>query len=168
MNEQILCAMIEAMDNGAMAAGIALHELTALIMRGRLANTFAMWDNEALVSVGGFDLRAQKPANEAKALYVRGWSEDQGEVYYPLAGVEEVIPLARLVATYGACIAPILPSNQAARYRVPDPLLEPDNHAKHLKKMGTKQQRQDAHLYYAGFDPTYLEGGILPAYHHQG
>lgn len=164
MNQGNVEALLQAAGNSALAAGIATHELTELVLRGRIANTFGLWDNSALMSVGGFDLRAKKPIDDREALYVRGWSSEAGEVYYHLAGVEEVIPLARMVAAHGPCIAPILPVDERARYRVPDRKREPENYARHLKKMGTKEGRQNSHLYFAGFDPTYLEGGILPGY----
>lgn len=161
MHQASMDAMINAADHGARAVGMALHELTDTIMEGRLANTFALWDNEALQSVNGFDLRAQKPVDDRSAYYLRGWSPESGEVYYHVGGVEEVIPLARLVRDYGPCIVPIEPIGQHERYRVPDQKTEPDNWARHQKKMGTKRVRQDAHLYAAGFDPSYLQGGIM-------
>lgn len=159
-------AMIEAADRGARATGMALHELTDLVLQGRLANTCAMWDNEALMGVNGFDLRAQKPSDDRFAHYLRGWNEETGEVYYHIGGVEEVIPLARLVRDYGPCIAPILPTGEHEHYRVPDKQTEPENWLRHMKKMGTKRVRQDAHLYATGFDPSYLEGGVMEGYRH--
>lgn len=164
MSQDNVEALLQAAGNGALAAGIATHELTELVLRGRIANTFGLWDDAALVSVGGFDLRAKKPIDDREAYYMRGWSPVLGEVYYHVAGVEEVIPLARMVAAYRPCIAPILPADESARYRVPDRVREPENYERHHKKLGTKEPHQNAHLIFAGFDHTYLEGGILPAY----
>jgi len=165
LTPESLRKMCEAAANGARAVGLAISELEQSILDGRLANTFAMWDTVSLVSVGGFDLRAVKPVDERLAHYMRGWSPEAGEVYYHLAGVEEVIPLARLAATYGPCIAPILPQGEGVqRYQVPDPAASPELWKRHVSKMGTKLERQAALLASVGFDPSYLNGGIMPAY----
>lgn len=167
MNLSNVKALLQAVGDGALVAGIAIHELAELVMRGRIANTFAIWDNVALMCVGGFDLRAMKPVDDREAVYINHWSPENGSSMINIAGVEEMIPIARMVRDCGPCIAPILPADESARYRVPDPTQEPDNYARHLKKLGTKKPRQDAHLAYAGFATSYLEGGILPEYRQQ-
>jgi hypothetical protein len=162
-----LTAMIGAFNNDVAVAGLAINELTESILEGRIANTFAIWDNRALMSVGGFDLRAAKPRDDRTAHYLRGWHAEKGDVFYHLAGCEEVIPLARLVDLLGPCIAPILPADQTARYQAPSPATEPDLWARHMAKLGTKTERQSALLASVGYDLSYLKGGVMPAYRNQ-
>lgn len=157
-------AMIQAFEDGAKATGVAINELTESVCEGRVANTLAIWDNLALMSVGGFDLRAAKPKDDRTAHYMRGWNQEKGDVYYHLAGCEEVIPLARLVDTYGECIAPILPADESTRYKVPDPATEPELWLRHIAKMGTKTERQSALLASAGYDLSFLKGGVMKKY----
>lgn len=164
LTEDTATQMIAALEEGAKVTGIAINELTESVCEGRIANTLAIWDNVALMSVGGFDLRAAKPRDERTASYMRGWNQEKGGVYYHLAGCEEVIPLARLVDTYGPCIAPILPADEAARYKVPDPKTEPELWLRHISKMGTKLERQSALLASAGYDTSFLRGGVMPKY----
>ena len=164
-NQETFDAMVEACCLGARATGVATNELAQSVLEGRLANTFCMWKNIDLVSVGGFDLRAAKPADDRSAFYMRGWDERQGDVYYQLAGVEEIIPLARLVETFGPCIAPIVPRGAGVqRYKVPDPVRDPELWRRHVAKMGTKYERQVALLSQIGKDLSFLKGGVMPTY----
>jgi hypothetical protein len=165
MTPETMTSMIDAACGGAKAIGVAINELTDSIMAGRIANTFAMWHNESLMTIGGFDLRAAKPLDDRTAFYMKGWSAKMGEVYYHLAGVEEVIPLARMVQTFGACIAPVMPSGEGVQsYVVPDPTKQPERYVEHFKKLGTKFERQCAHLALIGIDPSYIKGGVMPDY----
>lgn len=166
VNTDTFMALVEALCAGAKATGVALNELAPSILEGRLANTFCVWENDALVQVGGFDLRAAMPVDDKLAHYMRGWSsEKKDHVYYALAGVEEVIPLARLVETFGPCIAPVLPRGEGIKaYEVPDPVTQPDLWKRHISKMGTKYQRQVALLAAIGCDADYLNGGVMPVY----
>lgn len=166
MNSETIAKMIWAAKNGALAIGVAINELTQSILEGRIANTFTMWHNLSLLTVGGFDLRSAKPiADDRIAEYVRGWHPDKGEVFYQIAGVEEIIPLARLTETFGPCIAPIMPQGEGVQqYVVPDPVGSPELHFRHVSKMGTKLERQAHHLAQIGFDPTYIKGGVMPDY----
>lgn len=166
LTEGNLNKMLEALEKGALVTGVALNELTESVLAGRLTNTLCIWKNRELVSVSGFDLRAEKPTNDKVARYMRGLSPEGQEVYYHLAGVEEVIPLARIVERHGPCIAPILPSG-IARYRVPDPVAQPELSRRHNSKMGTKMERQMAHLSSVGYDFSYLANGVMPEYRNQ-
>ncbi len=154
-------AIYQAFEGGAKAAGLAIEELQQSILEGRLANTFAFWDAIALMSVGGFDLRAQQPKKDDRtAPYLRGFGSD---LYYPLAGVEEIIPLTRLVSTFGPCIAPIKPAG-AAVWKAPNPATDPEGAARHQKKMGTKFERQAALAASVGADLSYLQYGVMEQY----
>lgn len=172
LNYETMDAMLRAIEEGAKVVGVALDELSEGILKGRIANTFAVWNNLALMTVGGFDLRARKPRKDEKLVpYLRGWSKEKeekdgnGEVYYHQAGVEEIPPLIRLVELFGPCIAPILSQGaNAKRWVAPDPVKDPEGYARHLKKMGTKTERQAAHAAALGADLSYLEGGVMPKY----
>jgi len=165
---ETITAMIDAACSGARAIGVAINELTQSILAGRICNTFGMWLNPSLIDVCLFDLRAAKPKDERLAHYMHGWNKDEGDVYYHLAGVEEVIPLARLVDTFGSCIAPILPSGEGVqKYIVPDPVKQAELYLRHVSKMGTKAERQAALLASVGCDLSSLKGGVMPEYRNQ-
>lgn len=171
MTPENVGAMLSAIEEGALVAGMAIDELSELTMRGRIANTFAMWDNQALGQVGLFDYRAAKPRKDDKqTLYLQGWSEElerdkgNGEVFYHRAGVEEITPLVRLGRTFGPCIAPIVPIGEGLQWVAPDPIKDPEGYARHLKKLGTKAVRQEAWMFEEGVDETFLEGMVLPKY----
>ncbi len=165
MTPETMSAMVDAACAGAKAIPVAITELTQSILEGRGANTFMMWHNESLGTVGLFDLKAAKPNDDRTAHYMKGWSHEKGDVYYQLAGVEEVIPLARMIQTFGPCIAPIIPSGEGVKaYIVPDPATQPELWLRHISKMGTKFERQSAHLASIGFDPSYIKGGMMPGY----
>lgn len=166
VTSEIFSDIVEAARDGALAIGVAIDELEDSVLDGRIANTFAVWNNQALASVGLFDLDAAKPFNEHVAHYLRGWDRESEEnVYYHLAGVEEMIPLARLIDEYGPCVAPILPrGNGFRRYKAPDSRRHPYLYAKHIQKMETKLERQTALLASINVDISYLEGGVMSKY----
>ncbi|MFZ2187727.1 MAG: hypothetical protein WAV46_03845 [Candidatus Moraniibacteriota bacterium] len=169
-NQTTAEAIVQAAEDGALAIGVALNELTESIMEGRIANTMAMWHITSLLQVGGFDLRAAKPKKNAIISHkVRAWdkSRDEPDWTYDLAGVEEIIPLVRLIDTFGQCIAPILPQgDDVQRYIVPDPAIDRVGYERHINKMGTKKER---HTYFAnseGADLSFLKGGVMESYRH--
>jgi hypothetical protein len=154
-------AIIKAHEQGARVVGIAITELTDSILAGRIANTFASWHNESLVTVGGFDLRASKPLKDDRlARYIRGWSKDKGEVFYNAAGVEEIIPLIRLIKLFGACIVPIRPQDPGAKIWTLS--CDPEVRLRDQKKMATKYERQAIWAHEEDVDFSFIEGGILP------
>jgi hypothetical protein len=171
-NNETIEKMLEAIDFGALVVGVAIDELTDSIMQGRIANTFALWHNKSLMTVGGFDLRASKPRKDNKTtLFLEGWNsekeekEGDGGVFYHLAGVEEIIPLIRIVRIFGNKIAPILPQgNDIKEWVTPNSKDDPVGYARHLKKMGTKLQRQTAFAAFENADLSLLEGGVMPQY----
>lgn len=73
-------AIDEAFANGAKVAGLAVDELRDTVLAGRIQNTFAAWDIDALFQVGEFDSKG---------------------------GVEEIAPLVRLTRKFERCIAPL-------------------------------------------------------------
>jgi hypothetical protein len=165
MTPETMSDMIDAACAGAKAIPVAITELTQSILEGRGANTFMMWHGESLSTVGLFDLKAAKPNDDRTAHYMKGWDPEKGDVYYHLAGVEEVIPIARMIENFGPCVAPIEPRGEGVKkYIVPDPTTQPDLWLRHISKMGTKFERQSAHLASIGVDPSYIKGGVMPEY----
>lgn len=73
-------AIDDACEKGALVAGLALPELADIVRAGRIQNTFACWNIDALTTVGAFDSALD---------------------------VEEIAPIIRIGRRYGACIAPI-------------------------------------------------------------
>jgi len=161
MNSEVMTEIVEAILKGALAAGVAINELTPSVKAGRLANTFAVWHILSLLQVGGFDLRAAKSMDEKSAV----WIDDGTGKLIIAQGVEEVIPLARLFETFGPCIAPIMPRGEGIqKYEVPDPITHPEAHAKHVQKIGTKGPRQKHFLSLVGYDFDLLSHGVMPEY----
>lgn len=169
-NQETAEAMVTAAASGARAIGLAITELEQSIMEGRIANTMGMWHIESLMQVGGFDLRSAKPKKNNVIIHrVQAWdkSRDEPSWAYDLAGVEEIIPLVRLVQTFGPCIAPILPQGAGAqRYIVPNPVDDRAGYERHVNKMGTKRERQTYFANSEGADLTYLKGGVMATYQH--
>ncbi len=168
LNDDTVKRMIDALCKGALVTGVAINELTDSILEGRIANTLAIWHNVSLMTVGSFDLSAAKPVDMRFADYKRGWSKErEAVVYYHTAGVEELIPLARLIdLVKGPCIAPVLPMQDGGevRYEAPDRAAQPDLWERHISKMGTKLERQTAHLARIHCDISYIKGGVMPEF----
>jgi hypothetical protein len=160
-----IVAMIEAVEMGAKAAGIAIKERSDLIMSGRLSNHICMWDNLALMSVGGFDLRAENPVFNGNTHYVCGRSEDGSEVFSPIAGAAEMVPLVRLVEAFGPCIAPIRPTGNIERpFTAPNPETDREQYLRHVCKLATVSARQEDMLSSIGSNSKVLEEGVMPEY----
>lgn len=80
LNVSSLLAIDQAFMDGAKVAGLATDELRDIVRAGRIQNTFAAWDIEALLDQYAFDSKE---------------------------GVEEIAPLIRLARKFGRCIVPI-------------------------------------------------------------
>ncbi len=158
--------LVEAINKGALCAGIALTELTESVMRGRIVNTFAIWHLMSLVQVGCFDERNVEQRKYAPRIHLlEAWDEVTGFWNYNLVGVEEIIPMIRLVRRFGPCLAPIIPrGNGIGALEVPDPAHDPLGYARHIRKMRTRFVRQNHCAALEHADLSVLEGGILPAY----
>lgn len=170
LRSDVLAEFQEAFMAGAKVVGLAINELQESILEGQVANTFAAWDNLALMGVGMFDMRAAKlPKGDPSIVFKQGWSEVAGDVIYPLAGVEEIIPLIMLVKKYGACVAPIMTRDKdgkEVRYHVPDPVKNPDLWKRHWSKMGTKMERKTgmANSLIPRVELSFLKKGVMPQY----
>lgn len=141
--------MLVAFEKGAMVSGIHMpRELGTSVLEGLIANTCAMWDVEALLLAGLFDPYSRSLAN--------------GETERP-AGVEEIIPLLRLVRVYGRCIAPIISDANDAHYKLPTREENPEEWARNEKKFGSKLPRQQAMAEYAKGTLEELRAGVMPA-----
>ncbi|MFZ5392189.1 MAG: hypothetical protein ACOZAR_03240 [Patescibacteria group bacterium] len=152
MTPGIIEKMIEKFDSGAKAVGLAINELTESIKEGRLANTFLLWDNLALLSLGGFDFLAKKLTSEESETFKKA-------EFKRIQGVEEVIPLARLTQEFGPCLAVVVPDGVGGEYILPT---DPELLERHLQKMRSKKERQDFLLSQAGFDTEFLKSGVMP------
>lgn len=162
--------LVTAAEAGALAMGLAITELTESIMQGRIANTFAMWNLMALIQVGGFDLRSAKPKKDA-AIKSRAeaWDESKNFYVYDNAGVEEIVPLIRLIRTFGPCVAPILPRGEGVKvWQAPDPKTDPEGYIRHVNKLGTKFVRQSYFAQAEQTDPelSFMKGGVMATYRH--
>lgn len=172
MTEDVAGQTSTALLRGAKIIPVAIDELQKSILMGRPANTFATWNVRDLLAVGGFNPLAAGVRKDKKlsTRFMWGWSAQQasespdgdGDVYYPLAGVEEIIP-SLLMAVHGPCIAPLVPQN-AAIWVEPDPRTDPEGYKRSVKKMGTKLSRQSALAAMVGCELSVLEGAVMPEY----
>lgn len=162
--------LVRAAEAGALAMGVAISELTESVMQGRIANTFAMWHLLSLVQVGCFDARSAKPKKDA-SIKSRAEAWDKGKLFYTYdnAGAEEIIPLIRLIRTFGPCVVPIFPRGEGIKvWQAPDPNTDPEGYFRHQGKLGTKFIRQSYFAQAEQADPemTFLKGGVMPDYSH--
>lgn len=166
-----VAACVDAIERGARVTGLALHEIKDLVRAGRIANTFALWNNLDLCQVGLFDLRARKRTIHEMPVPVMGYSKELGDfVNYEMSAEEEILPLVKLIRVrrkqFGPFIAPIELDEASAlgAYRVPDPIADPQGYQRHLGKMATKKIRQDHYLALEGVDSSFLQWGVMPDY----
>jgi hypothetical protein len=149
-----------AAQGGARAISIAFGDLAPSVQEGRFANTFCFWHNESLQTVGGFDLRASAEEKDPRQnLYLQRSDRRGKTTFYPLCGVEEIIPLVRLIKEFGKCLAVV--TSKKGAWEIPDPNKDPVAHRRHNEKMRSKLQRQAALAFQVGFDLSYLEGGLM-------
>ncbi len=152
-----LLPMLEKADSGAKVVGMAFRDLRESIEQGRVANTFCLWHNRSLMTVGGFNLLSAEPENDKDAHYLQGLAPNGDRVFYKINGVEEVIPTALLVKLYGRCIGIVYPASEG-QYEV---ISDPDVLKRHIAKMATKHQRQDELLSMMRLDASMLANGII-------
>ncbi len=163
--------LLAAMYKRARVAGVAMDELAPLVRRGLIMNTFAMWHNKSLMTIGGFDLLAAKPAlvHAHMKEKVTGWSEKKaarhgdGAVEYHVAGCEEVIPLVRLVRFFGKCLEVVEPSGEGMEWKEPDLKTNPRAYHRHLAKLATKVERQKRMAATEGVDAEFIQKGLMSA-----
>ncbi|MFT5832219.1 MAG: hypothetical protein ACI9SY_000602 [Candidatus Paceibacteria bacterium] len=149
-------ALFAAVQNKARVAGLVIPEAADTIRKGRIANTFAIWHNKSLVTVGGFDLRAGKPMQSEV-------TDDHivtvGEATYNAAGVEEIIPLLRFTKYFGPSIKVVEASESTHTEQIEK--FEAGWHTRHHAKFATKDVRQNYMAKVAGFDLDQISEGLL-------
>lgn len=135
LTESTLLAIGNTFLSGAKVAGVALSELREIVLEGRVQNTFAVWDIEAVLNldVPGFDSRS---------------------------GVEEIAPSVRLIRKYGACIAVIHPPSVGLDIRSSKDGLE-----RHKEVMETKINRQSEEVERVASDFNFIiKSGVMHRY----
>lgn len=154
-------AMIEPLEGDALATGLVLPDPTLgeFIKRGCITNTFAIWDLVAFFAVGGLDLSLRnRYRDEIFNKYVRGGDDEA----IPVTGLE-IPTVARLIESYGPCIAPVMPIT-GGEWEKPDPDSDPNGWEREGKKMRSKAERHYAIAALYGFSLSYIQSGILPGY----
>ena len=146
--------MIEALESGAYATGLALEELKESVLRGEITNTFSGYDPAKLLSVGSFHCISADGEDRPRV-------GPNGE--YRLSGVEEVVPLALLADRYGPGIAPI-PPQRWEEWLAPDPVQDPEGSKKHLASLASKGIRKTAMLRARNLTHLAIANAVLPAY----
>ena len=167
MTEETFESITEAACNGARIIGVATNELAQSVLEGRVANTFAMWHNESLMTVGGFNFRVAKPIDGVPAIEVEAWHENLNRfVKFKLVGEEELITSFEMVKLLNEpCIAPVIAScMEGAEYIVPDKKSNYDKWIHHESKMCTKEIRATGILGMVNCDKSFLKGGVMPKY----
>lgn len=156
-----MALVIEALECGALATGVAMEPFVDSVMAGRLLDTFDVWQIQSLKSVGGFDLLAAQPRkSEIKGISQLYYKEGNDWVY-TYAGVEEMVPLIRLVRKYGTCIAPIMPAVKG-EWKISD---DPEVRERERKKILSKEGRQKRVSDVEGVSLNFLaKYGVMKAY----
>ena len=162
-------ALLTAMYHKARVAGIAIKEISPLVTRGVVANTFAIWHNKSLMTVGGFDLAAAKPTRAHAHAHDRliGWSEQKalrhgdGKVEFHAAGCEEVIPLVRFAKYFGKSIAVINPKGEGMEWTEFDEKTDSVAYHRHLAKLATKKERQERMAATQGVTLEFIQEGMI-------
>ena len=166
--EENMALIVEALNRGVLAAGIAMEPFVNSVMEGRLLDTFDIWRIESLMSIGGYDPLAAQPTKVEKArketspLFSIEHDQVSGadEYVYTYAGVEEMIPLIRLARKYGACIAPIIPAVKGGwtiQY-------DPDVVRRERLKIISKESRQRRVCVVEGVTFDFIWNGVMPEY----
>ncbi len=163
--DENLTRMYDAFAGGARAVAFEVYDSDGVEV-GRLSNAFCGWENESLITCGGFDMIAAKPHDQRMMSYKRAWSDDGATSYcYHEAGSEEVVPLARMAEHYPKrCIAPLRLTDPSQGYLPPDKTLHPLEFDRHIQKLATMRARQDGHLKSMGYDPVVLRNGVMSGY----
>lgn len=99
----IVHGLIDGMAKFLLVAGVAFDDYIQWVNWGFIRNTCAIWNNIALLQVGGFDHNAIPGV------------QDRG-------GVEEIAPLLRLRNTFGGCIARVLSVASQAKPIIDKPI----------------------------------------------
>ncbi len=165
ITEHNIGSMLAAMQQKSRASGLALHNLSELVMKGRIVNTFAVWHNKSLMTVGGFDLRSAKPLVSTVCDTVTGictynaGTSTQKEMTYHMAGCEEMIPLIRMTKNFGKCVTPIKP--ELTPEWGPTELDDPEGFKRSQAKLATKSLRQEHFANLEGVSADFLYEGIL-------
>jgi len=119
--------------------------------------------SKAFKELQGDAKRATTDIQQGGKAVAKGMDEAGNEIFYPFAGVEEVIPLARIFDRLKRpFIAPISPSGEGVRqYVLPS---DPDHLKRHTVKMASKNDRQLGMLISEGFNFSWLKGAVMPEY----
>lgn len=147
LDEGVALRIKHAVASGAKVVGVAIKELEDSIRKGRVANTLATWDVKALVAVGSFDLLAAQAVKE-------------DEEANRLAGVEEIIPLLRLVDAHGPCIAIVPPASDGC-WKASAAPAGSDAQARQRSKLDSKPLRQALRAKQVGGKLSTLEGAVM-------
>jgi len=153
--------------HGAKVIGMAIKEMAHLVHVGAVANTCAIWDSEELFAAGGFDHYAEQPfgpganhnpyTDERLVGYAQA-SDGETARTYPVAGVEEIVPLVRLVRKHGQCILPVSPTSDVTWTEPTDP----DELRRHQSKMANKIGRMEFMARHVQAELSFLRIGVMP------
>lgn len=164
LTQEAVEQMLQAICDGALVTGVAIDEMRENVLSGFVQNTIAIWSIEHLLAVGGYDLYSQTVLPGYDGAWLKGFNEHEGVYFYERHGVEESIPLARLIQWFGPeVIAPILPS-EPGNYVEPDPETNPDEYWRNVRKFATKETRQAAMLAHINRDRDFVMSGVMKKY----
>lgn len=169
VNNETLRLMIQGACDGARVVPVVINELPGVI-EGLAGNTFCMWHNASLMQVGGFDSSRSglKPQSTLANNNWRKWDTGKGYDYYWSAGVEEIVPLIKMIEEFGKdqpFIASVFAFDaDGKQYVVPDPEQDPDGYLRHIRKLNTKLPRQQAMASMLQSDISVLKGAVMPEY----
>jgi hypothetical protein len=169
INCETIWAMMDAMRAGALVSSLAINEMRDFVLGGCASNTFAMYQLEALIEVGLFDIRDAKPLseNDPHAGFIEVKEEDGRIVRMSDAGMDGVLPTLAMTWLYGRSVfAPILPQGSATTGKYELSSSNPQRRQWNDEKWRTKWERVRNQLGRSGHSLEDLKEAVMPAYRH--
>ena len=152
-------AVLNKAKTGARVVGLAINELKESIQTGCIANTFALWHNESLQSVGMFNIPLSgEPRSDKDAVFLTGYDENKTQQFYKINGVEEIIPCLLMGSLFGSCIGVVDEEMFTHHYKV---VHDKELQQRHRAKMATKLVRQRHQAFAIGYDLSCLKNYLV-------
>lgn len=169
LTEETVTAMIDAAMHGAQVIPVATDDVREIVLQGFPCNSFCMWDRQALMRVGGFDIRDAKPIlgeDDPQRLFLEPHTAfvQVGDKRMHDAGVGEVLPMVKMFLLNGGApiTAPILPRGvERSEYASSD---DPSRAAWVEQKFASKMIRIKSMLTRSAYTIEHMTRSVMPEY----
>jgi hypothetical protein len=156
-----ISAMLSLLYKKNRAVGLAVGQVKETVEKGHISNTFSIWHNKSLISVGGMNLFAMQVKKHQldTAHYIV-----KNQYKYPRSGCEHIIPLVYMSRIFGKCLGVVIPPSGQS-WSIVDKERDDKAHARHLHITETFKERE---LYMAsliGGEIEEIEGAVQDVIH---